>query len=119
VLARLDSNGLSRGDFGDDKPEGGLMWARVSTYEFPPNEVDEAITRFNEALGDLREPGLERAELLVHRESGKGMTITVWESERALQESVQAADRLRSDAADAAGVTIVGVEHYEIVRRDG
>jgi heme-degrading monooxygenase HmoA len=94
------------------------MWARVSTYQFPPGEVDEAITRFSDALGDLQEPGLERAELLVDRESGKGMTITVWESETALQESVQAADRLRSGAADAAGVSILGVEHYEIVRRD-
>jgi hypothetical protein len=45
------------------------------------------------------------------------MTITVWESENALTESAQAADQLRSGAADAAGVSIVSVDHYEIVRQ--
>lgn len=44
------------------------------------------------------------------------MTITVWESEEALQASVQAANRIRSDAAHAAGVSILDVEHYELVR---
>jgi heme-degrading monooxygenase HmoA len=93
------------------------MWARVSTYQFPSNAIDDAVTRFNEALGNLQEPGLERAELLVDRTNGKGMTITVWESENALTESAQAADQLRSGAADAAGVSIVSVDHYEVVRQ--
>jgi heme-degrading monooxygenase HmoA len=93
------------------------MWARVSTYQFPSDAVDEAVTRFNEALGNLEEPGLKRAELLVDRTNGRGMTITVWESENALTESAQAADQLRSGAADAAGVSIVSVDHYEIVRQ--
>jgi hypothetical protein len=48
------------------------MWARVSTYQFPSDAVDEAVTRFDEALGNLEEPGLKRAELLVDRTNGKG-----------------------------------------------
>ena len=92
------------------------MWARVSTYQFPSENVDQALDQFNDALGSLDEPGLTRAELLVDRKSGKGMTITVWESEEALQASAQAANRLRSGAADAAGVSILDVEHYELVR---
>jgi heme-degrading monooxygenase HmoA len=92
------------------------MWARVSTYEFPSENVDQALDQFNEALGSLDEPGLKRAELLVDRTSGKGMTITVWESEDALQASVEAANRIRSRAADAAGVSILDVQHYELVR---
>jgi heme-degrading monooxygenase HmoA len=91
------------------------MWARVSTYQFPSDDVDSTIERFNQALGELKEPGLERAELLVDRASAKALTITVWESEDALQASVEAANRLRSSAADAAGGTIVDVAHYEVV----
>ena len=94
------------------------MWARVSTYQFPSDKVDDAITRFSDALGTLDEPGLKRAELLVDRASGKGMTITVWESEDALTGSAPAADRLRSGAADAADVSILSIDHYEIIRQD-
>jgi hypothetical protein len=94
------------------------MWARVSSYQFPSNDVDAAVERFNEALGELDEPGLKRAELLVDRSSGKALTITVWENEETLQASVAAADRLRSGAADAAGGSIVDVLHYEIVSAD-
>ena len=92
------------------------MWARVSTYQFPFENVDQTLDQFNEALGSLDEPGLKRAELLVDRQSGKGMTITVWESEDALQASVEAANRIRSGAADAAGASILEVQHYELVR---
>jgi heme-degrading monooxygenase HmoA len=92
------------------------MWARVSTYQFPADNVDETLDRFSQALGSLEEPGLKRAELLVDRTSGKGMTITVWESEDALESSVEAANRLRSGAAGAAGASIVDVQHYELVR---
>ncbi len=92
------------------------MWARVSTYQFPSENVDETIDQFNEALGSLAEPGLKRAELLVDRQSGRGMTITVWESEDALQASVEAANRIRSGAADAAGASILDVQQYELVR---
>ena len=92
------------------------MWARVSTYQFPSENVDQTLDQFNEALGSLGEPGLKRAELLVDRQSGKGMTITVWESEDALQASVNAANRIRSGAADASGASILDVQHYELVR---
>ena len=95
------------------------MWARVSTYQFRSEGIDDSIRQFTEALGNLKEPGLQRAELLMDRASGKALTVTVWESEEALQASVDAANRIRSGAADAAGVSIVEVSHYEIFQADG
>lgn len=91
------------------------MWARVSTYQLPADNVDAAVERFNQALGDVKEPGLERAELLVDRSSGKALTITVWGSEETLQASVEAANQIRSSAADAADVSILDVSHFEII----
>jgi len=91
------------------------MQARVSTYQFPSSNIDDAIEQFTNALGTVEEPGLERAELLVDRASGKALTITVWQSEEALQSSVEAANRIRRGAADSAGVQIVDVSHYEII----
>lgn len=92
------------------------MWARVSTYQFPSDDVDGSAERFSQALGELDEPGLERAELLIDRSSGKALTITVWDSEETLQSSVETANRLRSSAADAAGGSILDVSHYEVVQ---
>ncbi len=91
------------------------MWARVSTYKLPADDVEGAIERFSKALGDVREPGLERAELLVDRSSGKALTVTVWDSEEMLLSSVEAANRIRSGAAEAASVSIEDVSHYEII----
>lgn len=48
------------------------MWARVSTYQFSPENLDQALDQVNDALGSLDEQGLHRAELLVDRRSGKG-----------------------------------------------
>lgn len=95
------------------------MWARVSTYQLPADDVDAAIERFNQALGDVNEPGLERAELLVDRSSGKALTITVWNSEETRQASVEAANQIRSDAANAASVSIMDVSNYEILEPIG
>jgi quinol monooxygenase YgiN len=92
------------------------MWARVSTYQFSSENLDQALDQINDALGSLDEPGLHRAELLVDRMSGKGMTITLWESEESLKASAQAANLLRNDTAHAAGASILDVEHYELVR---
>lgn len=91
------------------------MHARVSTYQFPSANIDGSIEQFANALGTFGEPGLERAELLVDRTSGKALSITVWKSEEALQSSVEAANRIRSGAADTAGVQIVDVSHFEII----
>lgn len=95
------------------------MWARVSTYQLPADDVDAAIQRFNQALGDVNEPGLERAELLVDRSSGKALTITVWSSEETLQASVEAANQIRDSAAEEASVSILDVSHYEILEPIG
>jgi heme-degrading monooxygenase HmoA len=95
------------------------MWARVSTYQLPAANLESAIERFAQALGDVDLPGFKRAELLVDRSSGKALTITLWESEKAIQSSVEAANRIRSSATDEAGVTIVDVAHYEIVEMEG
>jgi heme-degrading monooxygenase HmoA len=51
---------------------------------------------------------------MVDRESGKGMSITIWESEEALNASAAKADELRSQGAEAGGAQIESVESYEI-----
>jgi hypothetical protein len=51
---------------------------------------------------------------MVDRETGKAMSITIWESEDALKASAAKADELRSQAASSGGGEIESVENYEI-----
>jgi len=95
------------------RSKGNVIWARLSTYQFPHEKVDQTLDQFNEALGSLAEPGLKRAELLVDRESDNDDHRL---GERALQASVDAANRIRSGAADASGASILDVQQYELVR---
>ena len=90
------------------------MHARVSTYQFTPDVIDKAAEQFDTAMNEL-DPSMKGAALLVDRKSGKGLTITYWESEETLTSSRQQADRVRSAAAQAAGGSIESVEEYEVL----
>ena len=88
------------------------MFARVSTYG---GDGDRLLQGFAEVTGPLESmDGFARAYFMVNRESGKGISITVWESEEALNASAAKADELRARGAEAGGATIESVEHYEI-----
>jgi heme-degrading monooxygenase HmoA len=88
------------------------MFARVSTYR---GDGDRLLQGFADVTGPLEAiDGFSRAYFMVDRENGKGMSITVWESEEALNASAARADELRSQGAQAGGATIESVEHYEI-----
>jgi heme-degrading monooxygenase HmoA len=95
------------------------MWVRVSRYQFPAVEIEKVIAAFNEAMETFsKEPGLRRADVLVNRKSGAGITITMWESEAALEASEEEADRLRSEIALELIGWVQSVEQYELVRSD-
>ena len=88
------------------------MFARVSTYR---GDGERLLQGFAEVTGSLEAiDGFSRAYFMVNRESGKGMSITVWESEEALNASAAKADELRSRGAEAGGAQIESVESYEI-----
>lgn len=92
------------------------MFARVSTYEGPPEQLDRAITHGRERiLPAIRNiPGFSGVLYLADRETGKALTITLWESEQAMRDSEEEAGRLRRESAEAGGETIAGVERYEV-----
>ena len=89
------------------------MHARVSTYQFAPDAIDKASEQFDSAMNELDD--MKGAVLLVDRTTGKGMTITYWESQETLTSSRQTADRVRSAATQAASGSIESVEEYEVL----
>ena len=95
------------------------MYARVTTGQLPPDRIGEIARAMpDEARQALaREPGFKGSMFLVDRQSGKVMTIGLWESEAAVQASL-AAHQARLEAArntlGAAGSEPV-IEVFEIV----
>ena len=92
------------------------MFARVSTYEGSPDRMQEGISHARERiLPAVRNiAGFSGALFLADRETGKALSITLWESEQAMRDSEEEASRLRSESAEAGGETIAGVERYEV-----
>jgi formylmethanofuran dehydrogenase subunit E len=54
------------------------------------------------------------AVLLVDRQSGKALAITLWEDEEAMRRSEERANALRADAAAQMGAQAPTVERYEV-----
>ncbi len=92
------------------------MYARISTLEGSPENIDEGLRQVREnVLPQIQQQeGFEGMVALADRQSGKTLGITFWQSEEALKASEEAADRLREDSAEAMSDTIAGVERYEV-----
>jgi heme-degrading monooxygenase HmoA len=90
--------------------------ARVNTFEGSPDRIDESTDNVrNETLPKLRQmPGNVGLIGLADRKSGRVLGITLWESEDALRQSEQDANRLREEAAEGGGQTIASVDRYEV-----
>ncbi len=92
------------------------MFARVSTYQGDPAQIDQGLDYAREnILPRVKQvDGFEGVYYLVDRQSGKALTITLWKSEEALRASEEEANRLRSESAESASATIENVERYEV-----
>lgn len=88
------------------------MHARVSTYSGDPEKL---VQGFESVRGGLTElDGFSKAYFLVDREGGRAMSITLWDSEEALQASVERANQMRGEATEQAGGEIKSVDSYEV-----
>ena len=89
------------------------MYARVATFESDPGKVEEAIAlvRGQVESGETP-PGLEGAKMLmlVNRETGKGVGVTLFETEEALRRGDEALNAMNPGATERR----VSVEFFEV-----
>jgi len=94
----------------------GAEAARLSSLAGPPEGIDEGIRFIKEQIvpeaNDLT--GWRGIIALTDRTTGRTKTITFWDSEESLRASEERANQLRSQAAEAMGETITGVDRYEV-----
>jgi hypothetical protein len=94
------------------------MFARVSQFAVSP----EHLERGHRAVEDHVIPALKvqvgyvGGLLLGNPESGKMLTVTLWENEQAMHATDEAAYWFRAFGADAAEGTVTDVETYEVYR---
>ena len=96
------------------------MVGRLSTYEGPADAIDRMRGEFERLTDELRTMnGFEHADLLVDRDSGEAMTLTLWDNEAAAEASAERAKGMREEVARAAQHEIKSVRNYEVALRVG
>jgi len=88
------------------------VYARATTLRASPEDVQEQIDHYQEGIQSVREiSGNRGAFLLVDRSAGKAISVTLWESDEAMQASRKRADELRQQAQESPGES---VDEYEV-----
>ncbi len=92
------------------------MYGRVTRLEGSPEQLNQGT----EYVRDTILPAARQLEgfrgiiNLADATTGKGMTVTLWETEEAMRASEERADQMRDEAARALSATVAGVERYEV-----
>jgi hypothetical protein len=89
------------------------MYARVATFESDPSKVDDAIQMVRGEVESGETPeGLEGAKMmmLVNRETGKGVGITIFDSEEAMRRGDEALNAMSPGATERR----TSVEFFEV-----
>ena len=96
------------------------MYARVTVVQGSPDKVEQGIDSFNGSVLPAVKgvEGYRAAFLLVDRESGKGMGVTLWETEAARERGAEAVEAARAATIKAMGGTVPPVDNYEVVASD-
>ena len=92
------------------------MHARLSTYAGQGDELTKGFQAQVEPLEQL--DGFKGAYFGVS-DSGKSFSLTLWESQDALEVSAERAKQMRSNATQPSGAEIQSVEHFEITTSAG
>lgn len=79
------------------------MHARVTTISGSPSEANAGIDDFRANVVRFARDQGKGAILLLDRQSGEAIAITLWADEEAMRASEESANSLRAQAADQMG----------------
>jgi hypothetical protein len=88
------------------------VYARVATFESDPADVDSAIEMVRGEVQGTTPAGLEGAKMLmlVNRETGKGVGITLFENEEAMRRGDEALNAMSPGGSERR----TSVEFFEV-----
>ena len=88
------------------------MYARIATFESDPANIDDAIEMVRSEVAGDTPVGLEGSKMLmlVNRETGKGLGVTLFESEDAMRRGDEALNAMSPGASERR----TSVEFFEV-----
>ena len=88
------------------------MYARIATFESDPSNVDDAINMVRAEVEADTPAGLEGAKMLmlVNRQTGKGLGVTLFDSEEAMRRGDEALNAMSPGANERR----TSVEFFEV-----
>jgi hypothetical protein len=97
------------------------VFARVTSYEGTAAGFDEGVRIYAEQVVPwLKETtGFRGVLILLDREAGKALGVTLWNSEEDERASYETVSRFRGTVAETVGSTPGPVEGYEVALLDG
>jgi heme-degrading monooxygenase HmoA len=92
------------------------MYARVTAYAGTAEDFDRAQEQMESAIVPrVREMnGSAGILVMINRDTGQSLSITLWESEDAMAESRETANSIRSEASSAMGSKVTDVNESEV-----
>jgi len=96
------------------------VYARVTVVQGLPDKIEQGIDSFNSAVLPAAKDvaGYKAAFLLADRKTGKGIGITLWESEDGRRRGAEGLDAARAATIKAMGGSVPPVEEFEVVASD-
>jgi hypothetical protein len=88
------------------------VYARVATFESDPGHIDDAISMVRAEVEGDTPPGLEGAKMLmlVDRQTGKGLGVTLFETEEAMRRGDEALNQMSPGGTERR----TSVEFFEV-----
>ena len=90
------------------------MFARVTAYQADedPRKLMEA---FQDTIGPLQQvEGFSHAYFLIDADTGRGVSMTIWESQGAMAASEPGGEERRRRRTEVSGASVDSVDHYEV-----
>jgi heme-degrading monooxygenase HmoA len=90
------------------------MFARVTAYHADEDRV-KLMEAFRDTIGPLqRVEGFSHAYFLVDPDTGRAVSMTIWESEDAMAASEPGGEDRRRRRSEISGASVDAVDHYEV-----
>ena len=88
------------------------MYARIATFQSDPSTIDDAIKMVREEVAGGTPEGLEGAKMmmLVNRETGKGLGVSLFETEDDMRRGDEALNAMNPGPTESR----TSVEFYEV-----
>ena len=90
------------------------MFARVSAYH-ADEDKQKLIGAFQDTIGPLQQvEGFSHAYFLVDTDTGRAVSMTIWESEAAMPASEAGGEERRQRRSEISGASVDSVDHFEV-----